>query len=70
MNDDTIRLELIKKLNEIHPGIVNDKNSNIANYMGGMVDDGGLNLNYCLFEASIEELKSTLKDCNKEEICD
>lgn len=60
------RLELIKKLSEIHPAILKNINSNLAEYVGGMADTGGLKYHYCLFEASLDELRDALSKVSEE----
>ena len=64
MERQRTRLTIIKKLNEIHPGIISSHNPKIAHYTGGMMDSGELNWEYCLFEATIEELQEALESIN------
>ena len=61
VKDTKIRLQTIEKLKEIHPAVLNSRNPKIATYTGGMVDSGDLNWEYCLFKATIEELKEALR---------
>lgn len=55
------RFNLIKELLNYHPGDIQTVNDEIANYTGGMRDTGDLNWRYCMFEASIQDLKMTLQ---------
>ena len=53
-------------LREIHPGKLSSIAPTLAHYTGGMVDTGGLNWTYILFDAPIEALRSELAKFVKE----
>jgi hypothetical protein len=51
------RVELLDILRRYHPAQIMDINPLMAHYTGGMKDDGDINWQYCLFEATKEELE-------------
>ena len=62
LNEADERIELIRKLCEFHPGVVQEYNKNLAHYTGGMKDDGDLDFRYCLFKATIAELNEAVSN--------